>query len=158
MPSKDPKTKTRNVFWAQWDKYLQQYFNPIPNLSKYHHFKFFEDGSIKTKLYAYSDEVEIRKAKTLESDVLPLNFIEPDGISEQRAWYLFNEIRLLCYKESCKDLVAPQPKIAQTKSKQKTAAKTSTDSVGQKTKAKVTKKDQKSSKIAIDNKKSKILY
>lgn len=35
VPSKDPKTKTRNVFWAEWDKHLQQYFKSIPNISKY---------------------------------------------------------------------------------------------------------------------------
>lgn len=166
VPSKDPRTKNRNVFWAGWDRYLQQFFKPIPNISKYHHFKFYPDGSIKAKFLADSEEVELRKASPFNAEGLPLHLIEPEGISAQRAWYLYKEIRPLCYKDSSKDLLAPKPNFPEVIAKPKTLKKTSEDSNGlkeientQKTSeaAKVgkpktsrAKKSQKSSKDDID--------
>lgn len=115
----DPTTKIRNIFWAQWDKYLQQFFKPIPNLSKFHYFKFHPDGSIKAKVFANSPEQEIRKKGLLTEETFKLQFIEPEGISAQRAWYLYKEIRPLCLKESCKDFIAPKPNVPMPKQKQK---------------------------------------
>lgn len=148
VPTKDPKTKVRNGFWAEWDKYLQQYFKAVPNLLKYHHFKFYEDGSIKAKLFANSEEVELQEATLMHAEVLPLKFIEPEGISEQRARYLYKEIRPLCYKESSKDLVAPQPKLPDTKSNRKEA----NNKQVQEPKISRVRKNKKSSKNGIDKK------
>lgn len=119
VPSKDPRNNTRNVVWAQWDEFLAQYFKPIPNITKYHHFRFNEDGSVKAKFFSNSEEEEIRKATLLHANVSPLKVVEPDGLSLQRAWYLYKEVRPLCSKESSKDLLAPKPNDLQPKPKQK---------------------------------------
>lgn len=144
VPSKEPQTKIRNVFWGQWDVYLKQFFCPIVGLTKYHHFNFHIDGRITGKLFDDSPEIilhEEMKLKLEKSNSLVIT--EPEGFSLHRSWYLYEEVRSLCMKEESKDLLAPQPtepkpkKIKKETKEMKVAKEKENDSVKTKSTKKV---------------------
>lgn len=86
VPSIHPSTNIRNVKWAEWDSYLAQYFKQVPGLTKYHHFKFNEDGTIIAKKFANCEEIVVHKKTLLnENNISPLKIIRPPGLSAQRA-------------------------------------------------------------------------
>ena len=80
-------------------------------MTKYHHFTFHENGEIKTKLFADSplcvvhNEIQLRIGEQIE----PLEMNEPEGLSLQRQWYLYEKIRNFCFDDRKKDLVTPEP-------------------------------------------------
>lgn len=118
VPSFDPSTNTRNVRWAEWDGYLRQYFKNIPNLTKYHHFYFDREGKIKARLFCDQPEIVLLETDNnmlSKAQVFPLKEIEMKGLSSDRAWYLYEQIRPLCNKDSSKDLVAPKPALPKSK-------------------------------------------
>lgn len=110
IPSIDPTTKTRNITWARWDQFLKKSFKPIPGISKYHHFFFHCDGRITAKALASSDEIVIRKeSELLVGDTTDLEKIIPSGLSSERQWYLFQQVRPLCTNDLKADFLAPEP-------------------------------------------------
>lgn len=121
LPSIDPISKVRNVVWCQWDMFLQQFFKPLVGITQYHHFLFNTDGKITAKLFADSPEETIHlQTATLETaEAYLVEEIIPKGFTTERAWYLYNEIRKLCVKETAKDLVAPKPKSSKPKGRKR---------------------------------------
>lgn len=116
MPSIDPTSNFRNVHCSKWDELLKQYFQPIPSLTKYHHFNFHTDGKIFEKLFSNSEEVKLQNETAFKvKNVLSLQNIKPVGLSLSRSWYLYDEICPLCFKKSSKDLVDPKPLIPKPK-------------------------------------------
>jgi len=110
-PMVDPVTNERNVNWSQWTSFLDQFFRHIPGITRYYHFLFSEDGSLKARLFADHD-FEIVQLLTTPLDVIEAEMIEdiiPKNMSDERKWYLFTEIRQLCISEEKKDLLAPKP-------------------------------------------------
>ena len=120
IPSVDPRTKNRNIVWYRWDVYLKQFFKNIPGITKYHHFTFFENGNIIAKKLSDSEDeviqkeiqIEVEKGETLET-------IIPGGLSNERAWYLFQQVRPLCTDDSKADFLAPKPSKAMKKKRKK---------------------------------------
>lgn len=96
-----------------WASFLEPYFKKIPNIKKYHHFRFSEasPGMVFCKELVTSPEQPFMllkdQANLPPSSVLPPT-IRPDGLSQQRKNYLFREIRQFC-KPGTEDLVAPAP-------------------------------------------------
>ena len=96
-----------------WASFLAQYFNRLPNIKRYHHFRFSEDepGKIYFKENSSSHEQSCMLLKdpltVPQRGVLPSQ-IKPEGLSFERRRYLFNEIRQFC-KSGTEDLVAPAP-------------------------------------------------
>lgn len=96
-----------------WSSYLERYFIKVPNIKKYHHFRFSKDepGKLYFKEFSNSPEQSLMllKNRTIlpPESALPSE-ISPDGLSEERKQYLFREIRQFC-KHGTEDLVAPVP-------------------------------------------------
>ena len=96
-----------------WASFLAQYFNRLPNIKRYHHFRFSEDepGKIYFKENSSSHEQSCMLLKdpltVPQRGVLPSQ-IKPEGLSFERRRYLFNEIRQFC-KSGTEDLVALAP-------------------------------------------------
>ena len=96
-----------------WVSFLEPYFKKIPNIKKYHHFRFSKASpgmvfckelvtSPKQPFMLLKDQANLRP-----SSVLPPT-IRPDALSQERKNYLFREIRQFC-KPGTEDLVAPAP-------------------------------------------------
>ena len=114
IQSKDPITKIRDIKWASWDSFMKQYSKPIPGITKYHHFTTCKSGEIKAQLIVDSPIKIIHNQMELGSGkrIVPLQLIEPEGLTLKRCWYLYEEIRNYCFNEANKDLVGPKPSIA----------------------------------------------
>lgn len=96
-----------------WALFLSRYFKKLPNIKKYHHFRFSknEPGKIYVKENSFSPEQSFSLLQNPlnlpQQGVLPRQ-IKPEGLREDRKRYLFNEIRQYC-KTGTEDLVAPAP-------------------------------------------------
>ena len=96
-----------------WTLLLGQYFKKIPNIKKYHHFRFSKDepGKVFFKENSFSAEQSFMLLKDPSNlprqGILPSQ-IKPEGLSDERKRYLFHEIRQYC-KSGTEDLVAPAP-------------------------------------------------
>ena len=96
-----------------WSSFLERYFNKIPNIKRYHHFRFSNDdpGQLYFKEYKSSPEQSLMLLKNPmilpAASVLPSK-LHPEGLSQERKQYLYHEIRQFC-KPGTKDLVAPAP-------------------------------------------------
>lgn len=81
-----------------WTVFLEQFFTSVPNIKKYHHFRFSKDepGTVYFKEFNSSTEQSqmlLKNRATLPTpSVLPPR-IHPQGLSQERKQYLYREIR-----------------------------------------------------------------
>ena len=95
-----------------WASFLGGYFKKIPNIKKFHHFRFLKEkpGMVYCKEHVTSVEqpfMLLKNAACFPTSSLPQR-IEPDGLSDERRSYLYREIRPFC-KAGTEDIVAPAP-------------------------------------------------
>ena len=95
-----------------WVTYLGQYFKKIPQIKTYHHFRFNKEypGTVFCKQYWDSEEKAVNLLKSKHNLPRPgqlPTIVNPQGISQGHAEYLFKEIREFC-RDGTEDLVAPK--------------------------------------------------
>ena len=96
-----------------WTEFLEHYFTRVPNIKKYHHFRFSKDEPGKVYVKEFSSSAEhsqmLLKSRTTlpPPSVLPPN-VRPQGLSQERKQYLYREIRQFC-KPGTENFVAPAP-------------------------------------------------
>ena len=100
------------VLFLQWKLYLSQYFKPLKNLSKFHHFTMRSDrpGIVQCKVLTDSPPVDVNILK--KGVCLTPAMPEPmpqSGLDLQRQWYLYEQIRGFCSSTCAKDLCCPKP-------------------------------------------------
>lgn len=94
--------------------FLGQYFKKLPNIQKFHHFRFSNEnpGKVFYKEFVSSPEQSFMLLKNNAilppPSILP-DIVNPDGLTEERRNYLFREIRQFC-KPGMEDIVAPAPR------------------------------------------------
>lgn len=92
---------------------IQAWFRKLVGLKKYHHFTFFNSGEVQSQLIWDSDPQVTNLLKgpdRPDDDIAPI--IKSPGLSQQRADYLFNEIREFVAIEH-QDIVCPCPPASQ---------------------------------------------
>ena len=99
-----------------WNTFLGDHFRKLPGIKRYHHFTLSArtPGVVTVKEYADSPSTTVRLLCddwTPAADEMP-PIILPSGLSAERQWYLFNQIREFC-REGTKDLVCPHPTVPQ---------------------------------------------
>ena len=93
--------------------FLGQYFKKLPNIQKFHHFRFSNEnpGKVFYKEFVSSPEQSFMLLKNImlffRHLILP-DIVNPDGLTEECRNYLFCEIRQFC-KPGTEDIVAPAP-------------------------------------------------
>ena len=97
-----------------WSEFLSPHFHCIKGIKKHHHFEISSDklGVLKVKLYADSAVTTQKLLKNnwaLSSDHLP-RVIPPPGLSAERQWYLYDNIREFCTPETM-DVMCPLPSV-----------------------------------------------
>ena len=96
-----------------WVSFLGRYFKKMPNIKRFHHFTFSRESpgmvSYKESVSSPQQSFMLREnlADVPASGALP-PIIEPDGLTEERKQYLYQEIRAFC-KPGTEDFVAPAP-------------------------------------------------
>lgn len=101
------------VVFYDWKTYLQNFFKPLKNLTRYHHFQFHADnpGWIEVKERNSGNPVSVN---VLKGNVQPTAGQLPDVITERgldigRQWYLYESIREFCSSDAAKDAICPRP-------------------------------------------------
>ena len=96
-----------------WISFLGQYFKKLPNITKFHHFRFSKEnpGMVFYREFVSSPEQSfmlLKRNVILQSPSSLPNEIKPHGLTEECKNYLYHEIRQFC-KPGTEDLVAPAP-------------------------------------------------
>jgi hypothetical protein len=106
------------IIYRNWSDWLAQYFNVIPNITSYHHFLISkqERGTVKLKQDIDAKEITINLINT---DGFPYNAenkppklpsrLMPKGLSLERQWYLYDQIRMHIPDGQDKDKTCPKP-------------------------------------------------
>ncbi|XP_069108896.1 LOW QUALITY PROTEIN: uncharacterized protein [Argopecten irradians] len=104
------------VIFRDWKCYLKQYFKPLKNLTKYHHFlvESTKPGEVLCKEVGDSLPVSVNLLKRKE--ILPSAEDEPEeimskGLDPSRQWYLYDNIREFVKSESSKNNTCPKPTV-----------------------------------------------
>lgn len=116
--------------WYNWTDFLSQFYKKLNGVSTYHHFTF-EENRVTVKRLASSNETDEFYLQLLPPSGFPEK-ITPGGLSVERQWYLYEEVRSLCRLDENRDKVAPKPTVEKTKPKKRNQSTSS--STGRKTK------------------------
>lgn len=109
---------SREVNWFKFDSFFKRMFKPIPEIKKYHSFRFSQGspGVVMVKEWSTSPveiAVNIFKRGFNERQLpldIPFTYIPADvPLTPARSWYLFDHLRKFCSTEAKKDLLAPLP-------------------------------------------------
>ena len=97
-----------------WTDFFTEHLKKIPGIIKYHHFRMTTSspGSVFLRIQHDSPEVKLdlwKEPWTPSIEMLP-NVIPPHGLSTDRQWYLYEQIRPFCPEED-KDSVCPLPLV-----------------------------------------------
>ena len=109
------QAKVYNWDWRAWDTFLAQFFNPVRNITKFQNFIFSSTspGRVQMSGSTTLDDCTITvlkssvEAASVSTAGLPPS-IAPAGLSQQRAEYLYKEIRKHCHEEN-RDITCPPP-------------------------------------------------
>ena len=100
-----------------WATFLGEHFRKVPQLKSYHHFTFHHRTPGLVRLKKFSDSTSTSFQIMTDKFWVPTTAelppqILPSGLSNERQWYLYNEIREFC-RHGTKDLVCPLPSAPQ---------------------------------------------
>ena len=98
-----------------WSSFLGKYMNKAPKMKSYHHFTFSSDSPGIVTLKQYSDSVSTTFSILKNSEWVPSAqdlppTIPPSGLSNNRLWYLYRQIREFC-REGTEDQTCPKPAL-----------------------------------------------
>ena len=94
-----------------WVAYCGQYFKKLPQIKNLYHFRLNKEhpGTVFCKQYWDSEEKAVnllRNRNFLPQPGQLLDIVNPQGISRERADYLYKELREFC-RDGTENLVAP---------------------------------------------------
>lgn len=99
---------SKNVVWYEWDSYFKPFYKPLVGITQFHHF-IMDKNSLKTKKFADSEDVESFQLSLIPVDDNMPEIIQPVGLSLQRQWYIYQNLRSLVSDPMNADILAPLP-------------------------------------------------
>ena len=105
------KESTRPFAYYNWSDFLSDFFTTIPHITSYYHFRCKSEhpGIVFVREFADSEEKEVTVLKhNVDKDALPSQMM-PSGLSLDRQWYLYEQIRQFC-DEEYRDVTCPHPR------------------------------------------------
>lgn len=122
QPYRNKLINRPEIVYRDWVSWLAQYFNPIPRITKYHHFQLDINGSVNVKETVDSKNVNIMLLKkgyaVTDRQKLFMGFPDelfPRGLTAERQWYLYDQIRMHIPNMRDQDATCPKPCIAKPK-------------------------------------------
>ena len=104
-----------------WSSYFEGHLRKLDNIKTYQHFHFslHSPGTVIVQESSIDTKISIQLLKFIDGEptfkpsatILP-DIVRPSGLSKERQWYLYNQIRVFCSPET-KDLVCPNPNTIQ---------------------------------------------
>lgn len=109
-------TSKSTIIYRDWTSWLANYFKMIPNITSYHHFKMdvVDKGVIIVKkgIDSKEEKFNLLKNKSFldgnQQHGMPIQ-IHPKGLSPEREWYLYEQIREHIPLIDDKDQTCPKP-------------------------------------------------
>src|SRR6266498_4214578 len=112
------KNNNHIVHFYDWTKFLLKFFKPISNILKYHHFILHKDNIGNVKIKEIVDEnkqtIDIRKSKNINIIGFSQE-IHSTGLSAERQWYLYEQVRQYIQDPQKQDEYYPLPSISKPK-------------------------------------------
>lgn len=115
VPIRFPNSLEPQVEWKSFDTYFKSLYGTLKGILQFHHFIFKSKLPVMCKHFVNSEVEHV--SITLKESLVPdletnsIEIISPSGLSVERQWYLFKQIRGLCIDSSKMDEVAPKPTI-----------------------------------------------
>ena len=106
----------------KWKPFLELYFKKIFSLTRYHHFRMTssEPGVVYVREFPTSPETRLTivkdQAKIPELLSSEPELISPPGLSPERAWYLYENVRQHCEGDNNKNTTCPKPRVPKPRS------------------------------------------
>ncbi|MHC4139197.1 MAG: hypothetical protein ACYSR1_04975 [Planctomycetota bacterium] len=104
------------ITYRDWSNWLLKYFRKLPNLTHYHHFSLSRTKpgvvTVKERIDTPEEEyVLLRRRFPYGPNKLPRlpKELNPTGLSLERAWYLYEQIRDYIPSELDRDQTCPKP-------------------------------------------------
>jgi hypothetical protein len=120
--SDKPASSLQQVVYRDWSTWLLKYFRKLPDLTSYRHFAITRDKpgivSVKRDISSKAIDVTLLKKGTLLGKTHELDLpakIEPNGLSLEREWYLYDHIRMHIPSRSDQDKTCPLPSVPMPK-------------------------------------------
>jgi hypothetical protein len=114
-------TKEPEVTYRDWVSWLTQYFKALPKITSYHHFKVESSGKLLLRKAVDLEETSVtllrKEFSSNQQELfkgLPEKLI-PQGLSAERQWYLYDQIRMHIPNASDKDATCPKPSMDKPK-------------------------------------------
>ena len=106
--------ENKPVTFYNWREHLQQFFKPLKNISRYHHFcvssEFPGIVEVKERSTGPTQTFTLLKPQCVHPSASEHpSLMEPKGMDITRQWYLYDNIREFCTTEEAKDAVCPKP-------------------------------------------------
>jgi hypothetical protein len=113
----------REVFFYGWTEFLINYFNTVPQIKKQHHFILSRDNigyvEVKTAVNEGTQLINLtKKGHGISYLTFPKEII-PKGITPERQWYLYEEVRQHVQDPSKYNSYCPLPSVAKPKIQKK---------------------------------------
>lgn len=109
------------IIYRNWTDWLAQFFKIIPGITGYHHFQMNNDEKGIIKLKKDIDS-KITKINLINEHGFPYNekikpaelpcILTPKGLSAERQWYLYDQIRMHIPDDQDKDKTCPKPNVS----------------------------------------------
>ena len=105
--------------YRKWSIWLNKYFHKLPGISQYHHFAMNADNPgvviAKQSVDSKAESFDLLKTDKSRSALIsksnaPLEQ-KPEGLSQEREWYLYDHIREHIPDLADKNLTAPLPEV-----------------------------------------------
>lgn len=110
------------LVYRNWSSWLLKFFRKIPDITSYLHLKVVKNKrgivSLKKAINGFDPEVYLLKREVPFGKNRAFRFpskIVPKGLSLERQWYLYEQIRTHIPHEPDKDMTCPKPKKSKPK-------------------------------------------
>jgi hypothetical protein len=110
------KDGKRNYQYYEWNSWFSKYFINLPEIKKYHHFSFnkTKPGEVTVKESIDGKEYTFNLLKNKKYRFKKIterpSILIPEGLSNERQWYLYDNIREHIPNEKDKNETCPLPK------------------------------------------------
>lgn len=116
QPIVDPVSKQQLVHVYKWSAFLEQFFKPIPHILSYQvfHTSSLNPGTFLLQKHSSSPKEEVSILRDVD-EAIPVGHLPEEislkGLTLERQWYLYEQIREFCTTEEAADATCPKPSL-----------------------------------------------